>query len=88
MNKINILFIKRTDINLSVLIFFIKKEAINMRLSEHFDSSEFDCHGGSYCNCGGQGEKMNSEFIKRLEQLRYNIGGLSLSINSGYRCYE
>jgi len=25
MNRINILFIKRTDINLSVLIFFIKK---------------------------------------------------------------
>lgn len=59
-----------------------------MQLSEHFDSSEFDCHGGSYCNCGGQGARMNQEFIKRLEKLRYNIGGLPLSINSGYRCYS
>ena len=38
-----------------------------MKLSEHFDSNEFDCHGDSYCNCGGQGYKMNKKFIQMLE---------------------
>lgn len=56
-----------------------------MRLSEHFDSSEFDCHGTN-CGCGGRGESMNPTFIDKLEKLRYNIGGLPLNINSGYRC--
>ena len=62
-----------------------------MRLSEHFDSSEFDCHGFTehhYCNCGGQGDKMDPKFIEELEKLRYNIGGLPLYINSGFRCLE
>lgn len=56
-----------------------------MKLSEHFDSSEFDCHGTT-CGCGGCGEKMNPDFIDKLEKLRYNIGGLPLVVNSGYRC--
>ena len=51
-----------------------------MKLSEHFDSSEFACH------CCGEETEMHPKLIEYLEQLRYNIGGYSLHINSGYRC--
>ena len=58
-----------------------------MKLSEHFDSSEFDCHGnGIDCHCGGQGHNMNPILIKLLEQLKKNCGGYPLYITSGYRC--
>lgn len=50
-----------------------------MRLSDHFDSSEFACH-----HCGEV--QVNPKLIELLEQLRYNIGGYPLTINSGYRC--
>ena len=57
----------------------------NVQLSEHFHSSEFDCHG-EYCNCGGRGDLMNPLLIRLLEKLRYNCGGYPLYINCGYRC--
>lgn len=57
-----------------------------MKLSEHFDSEEFDCHGGNYCECGGCGEQMNLILIRALEKLRSDCGGYPLHINSGYRC--
>ena len=50
-------------------------------LSDHFAANEFACH----C-CGQGGTGMNPRLIELLEQLRANIGGLSLHINSGYRC--
>ena len=50
-----------------------------MRLSDHFDSDEFACH-----HCGEV--QVNPKLIELLEQLRYNIGGYPLTINSGYRC--
>jgi len=56
-----------------------------MLLSEHFDSSEFDCHCGQ---CGGQGEKMNVSLIRLLEKLRADIGGYPIYINSGFRCWK
>ena len=49
-------------------------------LSEHFSEDEFACH----C-CGGLTE-INPRLIDLLEELRYNIGGYPLTINSGYRC--
>lgn len=58
-----------------------------MKLSEHFDSREFDCKGdGIDCHCGGRGKHMNPLLIILLEQLRENIGGYPLIITSGYRC--
>ena len=51
-------------------------------LSEHFAANEFACQGG----CGQGGEQMSPRLIDLLEQLHYNIGGLPLHINSGYRC--
>lgn len=49
------------------------------KLSEHFDASEFACH-----HCGAL--KTNPRLLALLEQLRADIGGLPLHINSGYRC--
>lgn len=51
-------------------------------LSEHFAANEFACH----CGCGTGGDKIHPRLIELLEQLRANIGGLPLHINSGYRC--
>ena len=56
-----------------------------MKLSKHFDSTEFDCHGHE-CHCGGQGHLMNPILIKLCEQLREDCGGYPLWITSGYRC--
>ncbi len=50
-------------------------------LSEHFAQNEFACH----C-CGQGGGDMDPRLIVLLEQLRYNIGGYPLHINSAYRC--
>lgn len=56
-------------------------------ISEHFAKSEFWCHGQEQgtCNCHHSLE-INPRLIELLEQLRSNIGGYPLYINSGYRC--
>lgn len=51
------------------------------KLSPHFDASEFTCH-----HCGAGADKISKRLIDLLEQLRENIGGLPLHVNSGYRC--
>ena len=51
-------------------------------LSEHFAKNEFTCH----CGCGQGGDKMHPRLIELLEQLRANIGGIPLNVNSAYRC--
>ena len=50
-------------------------------LSEHFAENEFTCK-----HCGTGADKISPRLIELLEQLRYNIGGYPLHINSGYRC--
>lgn len=50
-------------------------------LSEHFAASEFACH---HCGCGA--DKIHPRLIALLEELRKNIGGKPLHVNSGYRC--
>lgn len=56
-------------------------------LSEHFSKSEFWCHGQEQgtCSCN-HSLNINPRLINLLEQLRANIGGLPLYVNSGYRC--
>ena len=58
-----------------------------MKLSEHFDDYEFWCKGEDQgtCNCG-HSLKIDPLLIKKLEELRADIGGYPLYINSGYRC--
>ena len=51
-----------------------------MKLSEHFDSSEFKC------SCCGKEIKMSSLLIERLEKLFELMGARAIYITSGYRC--
>lgn len=51
-----------------------------MKLSEHFDSSEFKC------SCCGKEIKMSSLLIERLEKLFQLMGAKAIYITSGYRC--
>lgn len=64
-----------------------KKPIDDPMISEHFSKSEFWCHGQEQgtCNCDHSLE-INPRLLALLEQLRSNIGGLPLYINSGYRC--
>jgi len=56
-------------------------------ISEHFAKSEFWCHGEEQCTCNcNHSLKINPRLIELVEQLRSNIGGYPLYINSGYRC--
>lgn len=50
-----------------------------MKLSEHFNSEEFAC------NCGCGFDKINTELIEVLEELR-EIYQQPITINSGCRC--
>ena len=49
-----------------------------MKITEHFDSSEFRC------NCGKEG--INNELVERLERLFAAIGADKIIISSGVRC--
>ena len=59
----------------------VKKKIQAGMLSEHFSESEFACK-----HCGKGADKISPKLIELLEQLRWNIGGYPLHINSGYRC--
>ena len=51
-----------------------------MKLSSHFDSTEFDCH---HCHKGG--EDMDPALLELLETLREHFNK-PVAIMSGYRC--
>ena len=51
-----------------------------MKLSEHFDSSEF------VCSCCGQSTTMSTLLIERLEKLFTLMDAKIIHVNSGYRC--
>lgn len=54
-----------------------------MKLSAHFDSSEFACK----CGCGGlhNGADINPRLVQVLERMRAIIGK-PLELSCGYRC--
>lgn len=54
-----------------------------MKLSEHFDSSEFACK----CGCGGlhNGADINPRLVQVLERMRQRCGR-PLELSCGYRC--
>lgn len=58
----------------------VNKKA-NQKLSEHFSSSEFDCHGNGCCSS----TIINEKLVQFLEQIR-NHFGKPITITSGYRC--
>lgn len=51
-----------------------------MKLSEHFDSSEFACE------CCGKQVTMSKLLIERLEKMHSLMDAKAIYINSGYRC--
>lgn len=54
-----------------------------MRISKHFDESEFRCHHCQQLPDGG----MDTHLLDVLEEMRKDLG-VPLQINSGYRCPE
>lgn len=55
-----------------------------MKLSKHFDSSEFECK-----HCGGLPPGgVSKDFINMLELLRFKLGERPIVVTSGYRCPE
>jgi uncharacterized protein YcbK (DUF882 family) len=54
-----------------------------MKLSEHFDSTEFECPDG--CGFGAKEGDINSRLAPVLETIREAVGH-GLKINSGCRC--
>lgn len=57
-----------------------------MKLSEHFDLSEFACK----CGCGGERAPEIAANLKRvaamLEKIRAALGNKPITVTSGYRC--
>ncbi len=51
------------------------------KLSEHFNSNEFDCHGTGCCNT----TLINEKLVSYLEKIREHFG-MPITITSGYRC--
>lgn len=51
-----------------------------MKLSEHFDSSEFAC------KCCGATISMSNLLINRLEKMHSYMNAKAIYVNSGYRC--
>ena len=51
-----------------------------MKLTEHFDSTEFDCT----CGCGTNKTKI--ELVRKLEELFDYMDAASIPVNSGTRC--
>lgn len=57
------------------------KKGQAQKLSEHFNSTEFDCHGGGCCSI----TTVNETLVSYLEQIRIHFG-VPITITSGYRC--
>lgn len=51
------------------------------KLSEHFTSDEFDCHGSGCC----KSTLINEKLVQYVEQIRTHFGK-PITITSGYRC--
>jgi len=55
-----------------------------IKLSEHFDASEFKCRCCGELHPGGKMPPV--ELVKYLEDIRAHFEGRPVHINSGYRC--
>ena len=73
-------FAKATEVKKSMSYITVNKKA-NRKLSEHFGSSEFDCHGNGCCTS----TVINEKLVEYLELLRKHFGK-PITITSGYRC--
>lgn len=59
------------------------KKGVNTRLSENFNSTEFDCHGKGCCSQ----TKIDDKLIEYLQNIRDHFGKpVLVRKHSGYRC--
>lgn len=73
-------YAKNTEVKRNMGYITVNKKA-SQKLSEHFSSSEFDCHGTGCCNS----TIINEKLVQYLEQIRSHFGK-PITITSGYRC--
>lgn len=57
------------------------KKGVPVKLSAHFNSTEFDCHGGGCCSQ----TLINEQLVEYLEKIREHFGK-PITITSAYRC--
>ena len=57
------------------------KKGVAVKISENFNSTEFDCHGKGCC----RGTIIDFEMVDILQEIR-NHFGKAVTVNSGYRC--
>lgn len=65
----------------SVMGYKTCKKGVAVKLSAHFNSTEFDCHGGGCCSQ----TLINETLIEYLEKIREHFGK-PITITSAYRC--
>ena len=65
----------------SVMGYKIFKKGVAVKLSAHFNSTEFDCHGSGCCSQ----TLINEQLIEYLEKIREHFGK-PIIITSAYRC--
>lgn len=73
-------FARNTEVKKDMCYITVNKKA-NQKLSEHFSSSEFDCHGAGCCSS----TIINEKLVEYLEKIRTHFGK-PITITSGYRC--
>lgn len=57
------------------------KKGISVKISDNFNSTEFDCHGNGCC----RETVIDLEMVDILQEIR-NHFGKAVTVNSGYRC--
>ena len=65
----------------SVMGYKTCKKGVAVKLSAHFNSTEFDCHGSGCCSQ----TLINEQLIEYLEKIREHFGK-PITITSAYRC--
>lgn len=65
----------------SVMGYKTCKKGVPVKLSAHFNSTEFDCHGGGCCSQ----TLINEQLVEYLEKIREHFGK-PITITSAYRC--
>lgn len=73
-------FAKNTEVKKNMGYITANKKS-NQKLSEHFSSDEFDCHGTGCCTT----TIINEKLVEYLEKIRAHFGK-PITITSGYRC--
>ena len=58
------------------------KKGVAVKLSTHFNSTEFDCHGSGCCSQ----TLVNEKLLEYLEKIREHFGGKPITVTSAYRC--